>query len=107
MTTRNRDHFLGLGWLYFAVVVGTTSLADERPDLAAVETRMKERPGEAFILARRAADALADQPQLRQRLFRAAAAVMDGHLAGLTEAQVNELADYHAKQAGNPAAAAR
>jgi hypothetical protein len=93
-------------WLCLSLLF-CSAAADERPDVAAVEKRMKDRPGEAFLLARRAADALTDQPEVRKQLFRTAAAVMDEHLAVLTEGQVSELADYHAKQAGNPAAANR
>ncbi len=78
------------------------SAADAAPaDVAAVvrraEREMAQRPQEAFLIARRAADQLTGHPEPIRSVFRSACQVLERRLPDLAEAQVAELAEVYAK----------
>jgi hypothetical protein len=80
--------------------------AEEKPDRA-TEKEMAQRPLEAFVIARRAADKLGDQPEAVKHLFAVAAKVQEDHLSQLSEDQVAELASVYTKTLADPGAAQR
>jgi len=71
------------------------------------EAAMRQRPREAFLIARQAAATLVPQPALVQRLLKEAAHQQEAHLILLEEPQVADLADYYSGPLGDRAAAAR
>jgi hypothetical protein len=71
-----------------------------------LEKQIAARPArEAFAIARRGADQLAEHPELMKRLFQAAAGRQRKELSLLTKDQVVELADVYARTLGDQKAA--
>lgn len=84
------------GWL---LLLGATQAELPAPEgvVRAAEKAMAERPLEAFPLARRAADALTERPDLVKGLFATGARLQEERLPLLSEAQVLELAGVYSQ----------
>jgi hypothetical protein len=86
-------------------VIGHSSLAEDPAQ--SFEKQITERPLEAFSVARRAADALPDRPDLVKNLFALGARLQEEQLRLLSENQVTDLANVYAKTLDNARAAQR
>jgi hypothetical protein len=106
---------MNLVWAFFLacfpVNVTHTEWRESPPpaeaDVRAFEKEMEERPREAFLIARRHADALKGQEAVIRRLFLKAARLQEDRLARLGEAQVVELADVYVKTLSDQTGARR
>jgi hypothetical protein len=94
--------------LVVALGPASTEAGVSAPEVVrAAEQAMAQRPLEAFAIARRAADNLAERPDLVKGLFATGARVQEERLALLSQAQAAELAHTYDKTLGDKAAAER